>query len=154
MDAHNWIRVLSHRSSEAADFIFEAAFAVAAGAEFLKVTVGSTQGGGGGREARVNWVSNANVRWNTMWQGIRAEGHIEHEAWAKFWSEDSPTQDRLEGLPYQGALLMKAKNPPPWLARVQTLISARYEQAKNTSTPIHERAAYRFGSVSAEAILV
>jgi len=49
---------------------------------------------------------------------------------------------------------MKAKNPPPWLARVQTLISARYEQAEDAGTPIHKRAAYRFGSVSSEAVLV
>jgi enolase len=153
-NAHDWVRVLSHRSSEAADFVFEAMLAVATGAEFLKVTVGSTKGGGGGREARVNWVSNANVVWEAIWKGVKEEGHPEHETWARFWGESIPQELHLEGLPYQGTLMMNAKNPPSWLARVQKLISARYEQAKTTTTPIEKLDAYRFGSLGSEGILV
>lgn len=153
-NAHDWVRVLSHRSSEAADFVFEAMLAVATGAEFLKVTVGSTKGGGGGREARVNWVSNANVVWEAIWKGVKEEGHPEHETWARFWGESIPQEFHLEGLPYQGTVMMNEKNPPSWLARVQKLISARYEQAKITTTPIEKLDAYRFGSLGSEGILV
>jgi len=147
---HGWVKVLSHRSSEAADFVFEAMLAVASGAEFLKVTVGSTKGGGGGREARVNWVSNANVIWEAIWKGIKEEGHPEYKVWTRFWGNNVLEDLRMEGLPYQGALMMHEKNPPSWLSRVQRLVTARYEQAKITTTPIHKLEAYRFGSVGSE----
>jgi enolase len=146
---HDWVRVLSHRSSEAADFVFEAMLAVAAGAEFCKVTVGSREGGGGGREARVNWISSANVIWESIMRGV-GPGHHEHEVWVKFWGQDVPEGERLPGLPYQGALLWSARNPPSWLKRAQELIKVRYEQAADPSVPIHQHPSYRFGSVGEE----
>jgi enolase len=146
---HDWVRVLSHRSSEAADFVFEAMLAVATGAEFCKVTVGSREGGGGGREARVNWISNANVVWESIMRGV-GPGHPEYEVWKRFWGEDVPERERLAGLPYQGALLGRAKCPPSWLKRVHELIKIRYEQAADSSVPIHQQPSYRFGSVGEE----
>jgi len=146
---HDWVRVLSHRSSEAADFVFEAMLAVAAGAEFCKVTVGSTEGGGGGREARVNWISNANVVWESIMRELAKE-HPDYEVWLRFWGDNIPEQDRLAGLPYQGALLGSAPDPPAWLKRVQKLTTTRYEQAGDASVPIHELQAYRFGPVGGE----
>jgi len=146
---HDWVRVLSHRSSEAADFVFEAMLAVAAGAEFCKVTVGSTEGGGGGREARVNWISNANVVWGSIMRKL-AKGHPDYDVWVRFWGDSTPAQDRLAGLPYQGALLGSAPDPPSWLKRVQELTTIRYEQAGDASVPTHELPAYRFDPVGGE----
>ena len=150
---HDWVRVLSHRSSESADFVMEARLALAAGAEFLKVTVGSTEGGGGGREARVNWVSNANVVWEAMWKGIN-EKHPDYADWVRFWGDEIPEQLRLEGLPYQGAFMMEEENPAPWLARAQKLAQARYEQARITTIPIRKLDAYRFGTVGDKGPLI
>jgi hypothetical protein len=149
---NDWVRVLSHRSSEAADFVFEAMLAVAAGAEFCKVTVGSTEGGGGGREARVNWISNANVVWEAIMTGVK-KGDPEYEVMERFWVKNIPEEEWLPGLPYQGALLQTAENPPSWLKRTQELIKIRYKEAKETSIPIHRRESYRFGSVSGEAVI-
>lgn len=141
---HDWVRVLSHRSSEAAEFVFEARTALGAGAEFAKVTVGSMHGGGGGREARVNLLSKANVVWEGLWDGI-AQGHPDHADWLRFWG-NIPEAERLDGLAYQGALMMVQENPLPWLAKVQSLVRARYEQAGLASIPIHQAPAYAFNA--------
>ena len=116
------------------------------------MTVGSTEGGGGGREARVNWISNANVVWEAIMTGVK-EGDPEYEVMERFWGENIPEEEWLAGLPYQGALLQTAVNPPSWLKRTQELIKTRYKEAKETSIPIHRRETYRFGSVNGEAVI-
>ncbi len=146
---NDWVRILSHRSCEAAEFAFESIFALAVGAEFCKVTVGSRDGGGGGREARVNWISNANVIWNSIMKDIK-KSDPEFETIKNFWGENIPESKKISGLPYQGTLLQNAKNPPPWLKRVNNLIKVRYEQAKNDLIPIYKRPSYSFGALSSD----
>lgn len=144
---HGWVRALSHRSSEPAEFDMETMVAIGTGAEFLKVTVGSAAGGGGGRESRVNKNTQANKIWNTIWRGIK-EGDVDWEVFNAFWS-GIPVEERLDGLPYQGALMMAEANPPSWLKRTQQMIAERYEQLadwQKSGKPIESYPAYRFGA--------
>ncbi len=139
-DKHGWMRILSHRSSEAAEFAFESILACAVGSEFCKVTVGSIEGGGGGREARVNWLCNANALWQSILGNVK-RGNPDYALWKQFWGDTIPSKKRSSGLPYQGALLQEMNNPPLWLKRVKKEIAKRQKltkQGASSSITLHQ----------------